>query len=792
MGLSFWWPTWGGRNFTVLFRTLLQAGTSNDTRALTRNLLEELVLAGERLNRPELNNTISFTPLRELTPSTIPSDLSDLSETASTPLSNEAEAGSEEEVENLISHSTTAPGTRSQTRAQAQALSIAQNAASVSTQPTASGSQSNTTPPPSPVNVPTASGSNPTLAGSPPPNPPIQPVQPIIAPPAQIQANPPIQPQVPPNVPNVPIVPVQAPPPPIQPVQPVIAPPAQVQPNPPVQPQVQVPAPPLIQVPVPPMQVNPPLQAPVLPPVAPPILPPQVPANPNAGLALANLPGRNERSAPSFDETQPQELDRYFSDLQALLHRYNIVAEDERKQAAVRYLSIQGENLWKTTSAWADPTRTFEEFKAEVFRLYPRATGDWTYTIQNLDLVIGHYAQNGILNAIDLGEYYRRFILISRYLISKGRLSTQEQSRSFIRGLPSQLEAQTRQRLQQRFIDHFPDDPYDLPDIYDAVSYVLMGSTSLALAAAPPPQQVPAPTPIIAAPSPSVPDPNSVKIEALTTLVASLGEMFKTAIQTQQAGPKPRSPGVTATGTNAPGTNACNFCGLPGHFIRECEVVAEYTRSGKCKRGPDGRVVLPSGAVVPRSITGAWLRDRVDEYHRQNPGQMAASMLFEVAARVTAPPNDAMGQSYLRYPAKPADLYSDENTARAYALRRPLPPRPEVVITTRPPRQNGRVGRGENAGGAHSDEAPGPSEEAPPHEVPETSAAKKGKNVEFYPETTHPFGDIHDAIHGTAAGPSKSALKPPTFERQGPAYTNTTKVLLAPEMRLACTPHGPG
>ena len=113
-----------------------------------------------------------------------------------------------------------------------------------------------------------------------------------------------------------------------------------------------------------------------MPPVAPPILPPQVPANPNAGLVLANLPSRNERSAPSFDETQPQELDRYFSDLQVLLHRYNIVAEDERKQAAVRYLSIQGENLWKTTSTWADPT--FEEFKAEVFRLYPGATGDRT------------------------------------------------------------------------------------------------------------------------------------------------------------------------------------------------------------------------------------------------------------------------------------------------------------------------------------------------------------------------------------------------------------------------------
>ena len=136
LGLSFWWPTWGGRNFIVysglLNRTSL---TTRETRQ--RTLLEELVDAGDRLNQPERNNTISFTPLGQLTPSTIPSDLSDLSETASSPLITE-EAESEDEVENLISQTTTASGTRSRTRAQqaqAQAQSAAQSAAPEPTQP---------------------------------------------------------------------------------------------------------------------------------------------------------------------------------------------------------------------------------------------------------------------------------------------------------------------------------------------------------------------------------------------------------------------------------------------------------------------------------------------------------------------------------------------------------------------------------------------------------------------------------------------------------------------------------
>jgi hypothetical protein len=70
--------------------------------------------------------------------------------------------------------------------------------------------------------------------------------------------------------------------------------------------------------------------------------------------------------------------------------------------------------------------------------------------------------------------------------------------------------------------------------------------------------------------------------------------------------------------------------------MRDCEVVNEYMRMGKCKRNHENRIVLPLGATVPRSITGAWLRDRIDEYHRLNPNQQGATqMLCEVTSTVT-------------------------------------------------------------------------------------------------------------------------------------------------------------
>jgi hypothetical protein len=500
---------------------------------------------------------------------------------------------------------------------------------------------------------------------------------------------------------------------------------------------------------------------------------PAAPPNP-----LANLPARTERAAPTFNESRPQDLARYFSDLQVLLDRNGIVDDQDCKLAALKYHQVEVENLWKTTRAWQDPNSTYEEFKTEVFKLYPGATGNRTYTIQDLELTIGHYARTGIWNATDLGEYYRRFISISRYLISMNRLSTQEESRTFVRGLQPKLEEKVRKRLQQKFVDHYPDDPHELEEIFEAVSYVLMGSASLG----PTTQHA---SGVHHSPSNntiSSPDPTTVKIEALTAAVASLGEMVKTAFQAQAqpAAAKPRSSGTAAaTGMTAPTASACNFCGVPGHYIRECEIVAEYTRLGKCKRSHDGKVVLPSGAMVPRSITGAWLRDRVDEYHRQNPGQMAASMFFEVA---TAPPQSTpyMDSYSDRYYSKIPDHLHAEEATRIFALNRPTRSRPEIVITTKPPKHRRRVDSGENNGRASSSKTTAHiTEEEDPEEEPEvTSPAKKGKRVEFAPEPVHPFANAPDAIHGASTGQVRPAAKEPIplIGRADPAYTTAAKI----------------
>jgi hypothetical protein len=105
------------------------------------------------------------------------------------------------------------------------------------------------------------------------------------------------------------------------------------------------------------------------------------------------MPARGECSAPFFDDTQPEELSKYFADLQFLLNSFQVVNENKRKQATIKYLKIWTESLWKTTPVWLDPAATFDAFKAEVYRLYPDMMSNQTWSCWSLShgtLFFGH------------------------------------------------------------------------------------------------------------------------------------------------------------------------------------------------------------------------------------------------------------------------------------------------------------------------------------------------------------------------------------------------------------------
>jgi hypothetical protein len=71
----------------------------------------------------------------------------------------------------------------------------------------------------------------------------------------------------------------------------------------------------------------------------------------------------------------------------------------------------------------------------------------------------------------------------------------------------------------------------------------------------------------------------------------------------------------------------CNYC-REEHFICNCPHVETNIKCGKCRRNQDRRVLLSTGTFIPQDITGKYLCDRINEWHKYHPNQLAAAILI--------------------------------------------------------------------------------------------------------------------------------------------------------------------
>ena len=172
-------------------------------------------------------------------------------------------------------------------------------------------------------------------------------------------------------------------------------------------------------------------------------------------------------------------------------------------------------------------------------------------------------------------------------------------------------------RLQIKHPDHHPSLPYDIEHIYDAAKWVLQGVTGLTGLAMTVPlvyrgiPQTGTTSASIGAPAKS----EYVKAEQLGTYFSDLSKLIVDAIS-RNCPLATNYSGNTrpAQGGGQGKTPKCLMCGAE-HFIRDCAVVEEYIKAGKCRRNWEGKVILGGGGFVPQSIPGLFLRNRIDEWH---------------------------------------------------------------------------------------------------------------------------------------------------------------------------------
>ena len=271
----------------------------------------------------------------------------------------------------------------------------------------------------------------------------------------------------------------------------------------------------------------------------------------------------------------------------------------------------------------------------------------------------------GIINLHELSKYYRQFLLITQYLVSKNWMVPSEQSHAFFRRFCSDFANHILQWLQLKQLDHLPINPCDLANIYKATTFVLMGTGYTQLSMTQPTMNFENMThsgPIL---TPLQPNKTMIKIEALTAAIANLTEMFKSMME--RGGGRPRNAAPHPAGASR---STGNFCRGARHFIWECKVITEYNWTAMCKHNHKGKVVLPSGAKVPCNGPGNWLCSCMDEWHWRHILEVA------MAPTVSFPSSESASQSYMSYPTQSVGQGLEVIQPWLYTLRQHAGPQP--------------------------------------------------------------------------------------------------------------------
>jgi hypothetical protein len=123
-------------------------------------------------------------------------------------------------------------------------------------------------------------------------------------------------------------------------------------------------------------------------------------------------------STPKFTPDIPRELQCYFKELELLFGPAQVVDNTEKKKHACQYVNIDTADLWEAIPEF-NVTKTFDEFKSAIFKLYHGSESKRKWTIADMDKLVGEQLRMGILDVSDLRNYYRVFYTITQFLLTK-------------------------------------------------------------------------------------------------------------------------------------------------------------------------------------------------------------------------------------------------------------------------------------------------------------------------------------------------------------------------------------
>ena len=331
-----------------------------------------------------------------------------------------------------------------------------------------------------------------------------------------------------------------------------------------------------------------------------------------------HMPMTYSREAPRFVR-DAHGFDSFFDNVDELGRRCKL-SDADRIVWAIRYAGAEADS-WKGVpclAAGVNPAPTLETFREEVREGYPDLDVDRRYTRRDLEALIDRTREYRDMSRGDLGDYYRKFNTYANYLIGKGTLSELDRASSYLRGFPQPVRVEIAARLRITQPHTLPDEGYPFREIHEAARFVLTCGLPGASGGSDA--------------TPARADPRDATIDRLLLAVSDLTRVVSSSAQSQQrhssSGPAPYSrpadPSPTPGGVvqNPPRwgpppqptqpSQECMFCSGRDHYVRDCPVAAQYLQQGKVAKNDVGKLVLPDGRYVARSIPGRNMRERID------------------------------------------------------------------------------------------------------------------------------------------------------------------------------------
>ena len=226
-------------------------------------------------------------------------------------------------------------------------------------------------------------------------------------------------------------------------------------------------------------------------------------------------------------------------------------------------------------------------------------------------------------------------------------------------------------QLQLKNPNHHPNVPHKVEEVYEAAQFVLQGYTSFTQnqIASTSLSNYNSPIPFhLLANSTDTP----AKTEDLSTLFARFTKSIIEAIHRTQ------HRGQFHSNHSHNGKLECNYCGEE-HFVHDCPHVAHDIATGKCKRNQDGKVMLPSGAYVPRDITSKCLHDCIKKWHRKYFNQLGAATLIHTIDKHIIKEQKSPNSSVYQLTVTDCIAVPEAELYNLWARRQNFPPYPNCT-----------------------------------------------------------------------------------------------------------------